>query len=75
MSGINISGLPMPIPSPGDILGAGQDASARVSAAISNIWNARLIGDCRVLYADNARLHASARPDYDGVDAIERFYM
>lgn len=56
-------------------LGAGQDASARVSAAISNIWNARLIGDCRLLYAENARLHASARADYDGVDAIERFYM
>ena len=37
--------------------------------------NSRLIGDCRLLYAENARLHASARPDYDGVNAIERFYM
>ena len=54
---------------------AGQDAEARVSGAVSNIWNARLIGDCRLLYAENARLHASARPDYDGVYAIERFYL
>jgi predicted ester cyclase len=56
-------------------LAAGQDTGARVSAAISNIWNSRLIGDCRLLYAENARLHASARPEYDGIDAIERFYM
>ena len=46
-----------------------------VEAALQNIWNARLLGDCQILYAPNARLHASARDDYDGVESIERFYV
>ena len=46
-----------------------------IEAAMQNIWNARLLGDCRLLYAENARLHASARDDYDGIDAVMRFYM
>ena len=52
-----------------------QDAAAGVTAALQNIWNARLLGDCRLLYAGNARLHASARPVYDGVDKIIEFYL
>jgi predicted ester cyclase len=46
-----------------------------VAAALQNIWNARLLGDCRLLYAENARLHASAREDCDGVNDINRFYL
>jgi predicted ester cyclase len=46
-----------------------------IAAALQNIWNARLLGDCNILYAENARLHASARDDYNGVDSIVRFYM
>ena len=34
-----------------------------------------MLGDCRLLYAENARLHASARDDYDGIENISRFYM
>ena len=48
---------------------------AFIGAALQNIWNARMLGDCNLLYAENARLHASARPDYDGVDNITRFYL
>ncbi len=54
---------------------AAGDREGFVRAALQNIWNGRLLGDCRVLYAENARLHASARDDYDGVDNIARFYM
>jgi predicted ester cyclase len=46
-----------------------------ISAALQNIWNARMLGDCNLLYAENARLHASAREDYDGLEKISRFYM
>ena len=51
------------------------DTEAFICAALKNIWNARLLGDCQLLYAPNARLHASAREDYDGVDSITQFYM
>jgi predicted ester cyclase len=51
------------------------EARIRIPKALGNIWNARLIGDCRILYAENARLHASARSDYDGVEAIQGFYI
>lgn len=54
---------------------AAGDGEAFVRAALQNIWNGRMLGDCRLLYAENARLHASARDDYDGVDSIARFYM
>jgi len=53
----------------------GSDPEQLVAAALQNIWNARLPGDCRILYAENARLHASAREDYDGVTDINRFYL
>jgi predicted ester cyclase len=53
----------------------GDDNEAFISAALQNIWNARLLGDSHLLYAENARLHASARPDYDGVDSIGRFFI
>ncbi|MFN2287511.1 MAG: ester cyclase [Chromatocurvus sp.] len=46
-----------------------------VAAALHNIWNARLIGDCRTLYTADARIHASGRPDVDGIEAIMRFYV
>ena len=51
------------------------DPEQMVACALQNIWNARLLGDCRILYADNARLHASAREDCDGVADINRFYL
>ncbi len=53
---------------------AGENREGFIRAALHNIWNGRMLGDCRLLYADNARLHASAREDYDGVDPITRFY-
>ena len=53
----------------------GEDNEAYIRAALQNIWNARMLGDTRLLYAENARLHASAREDYDGVEKIGRFYM
>lgn len=46
-----------------------------VSAALQNIWNARLLGDTNLFYAENARLHASARSDYEGAIDIAQFYM
>lgn len=56
--------------------GAGaQNNETRVRSALQNIWNAQLLGDCRLLYADNARLHASARSDYDGIENINKFYF
>ncbi|KAA1189120.1 ester cyclase [Pseudohalioglobus sediminis] len=54
---------------------AQDEHEARISTALHNIWNARMVGDCHLLYAENARLHASARDDYDGVDNIVRFYL
>jgi len=53
----------------------GEDNESYISAALQNIWNARMLGDCKLLYAENARMHASAREDYDGVEKISRFYM
>jgi predicted ester cyclase len=47
----------------------------QIEAMLHNIWNARLPGDCRSLYAENALMHASAHGDVDGVGAIERFYL
>lgn len=53
-----------------------QGSSAEhVHSMLCNIWNARLPGDCRALYARNARIHASAHPEIDGIDAIEQFYL
>lgn len=46
-----------------------------IASALQNIWNARLVGDCRLLYADDACLHASAREDYLGVADITTFYQ
>ena len=46
-----------------------------ITAALQNIWNARLLGDTHNLYAENARLHASARSDYEGIADITQFYM
>lgn len=54
---------------------AKDDRQGFVRSALHNIWNARMPGDCRYLYAENARLHASARDDYDGVNDIVRFYL
>ena len=51
------------------------DAVSRIHAMINNIWNGRIMGDCRSLYADNACIHASARPDIEGIDAIEQFFI
>tara|TARA_R110002110_G_scaffold413729_1_gene641598 strand:- start:86750 stop:87823 length:1074 start_codon:yes stop_codon:yes gene_type:complete len=48
---------------------------AFVRAALQNIWNGRMLGDCRILYAENARMHASARPDCDGIESIIGFYI
>ena len=48
---------------------------ALISAALQNIWSARLVGDTHVLYAEGAVLHASGRDDAKGVGAIARFYM
>jgi predicted ester cyclase len=53
----------------------GADNEAYISAALQNIWNARMLGDCNLLYAQNARMHASGREDYDGLEKILRFYM
>jgi predicted ester cyclase len=59
----------LPYPATGD------DNEGFICAALQNIWNGRMLGDCQLLYAENARLHASARDDYDGVDKVTRFYM
>ncbi|MDJ0878952.1 MAG: ester cyclase [Halieaceae bacterium] len=47
----------------------------QVARALHNIWNARMVGDTNVLYAEDAVLHASAREDAVGTTAIARFYM
>ena len=54
---------------------AGDDREGFIHAGLQNLWNGRMLGDCQLMYAKNARLHASARNDYDGVDDIARFYM
>lgn len=53
----------------------GEDNERYLRAALQNIWNAHMVGDSRLLYAENARLHASAREDFDGVENIIRFYI
>lgn len=59
----------LPYPAPTD------DIEGFISSALHNIWNARMLGDCHLVYAENARLHASARSDYDGVDKITHFFL
>lgn len=54
---------------------AGLASAAQVHAVLGNIWNGRLPGDCRALYAEDAVLHASARPPGHGIDSIEQFYV
>jgi predicted ester cyclase len=51
------------------------EPEAFISAALNNIWSARMVGDARLLYADDAVMHASARDAISGVTAISRFYM
>ena len=48
---------------------------AMIAVALENIWNAKLLGDCRVLYAENAVLHASARSDFEGLESVQGFYL
>ena len=52
-----------------------EHAPARLSAMLHNIWNARLPGDCRALYAPDVLVHLSAHGDANGVDAMERFFI
>ncbi|MBN8431320.1 ester cyclase [Microbulbifer salipaludis] len=52
-----------------------EDRAGFIATALHNIWNARMLGDCNLVYAENARLHASARDDLEGVTSISRFYM
>ena len=54
---------------------AEKDSEGFVRAALQNIWNARMVGDTQLFYATNARLHASARDDYDGIERISHFYV
>ena len=46
----------------------------RISATLHNIWSARMPGDCRALYAENAVIHAAAHGDIDGLQRVEQFY-
>lgn len=55
----------------GDYSTLGKGLAGKLNA----VWNERLLGDCHQLYAEQARVHASARPDYDGVESIQRFYL
>lgn len=54
---------------------AEEHAEQWISTALQNIWNARLPGDCNLLYHPDAQLHASARPTFEGVTEINRFYL
>ncbi|MEM1188408.1 MAG: ester cyclase [Pseudomonadota bacterium] len=51
------------------------DNEAFVAAALNNIWNANLVGDCNVIYDPSAVIHASARYDLQGIGSIAGFYM
>ena len=51
------------------------EPEAFIGAALKNIWNARMVGDGNLLYAEDAVMHASARGQISGVTAINRFYM
>ncbi len=51
------------------------DPEGYIAAALRNIWSAGMVGDCNLLYAEDAVLHAPARDDIVGVAAIGRFYM
>lgn len=53
----------------------GDDNEAFIAAALNNIWNANMVGDCNVLYDPSAVVHASARDDLQGIDAVAGFYM
>ena len=46
-----------------------------VEAALNNIWNGTLVGDCHQLYTEDATLHASSRDDAVGIEAIQRIYL
>lgn len=51
-----------------------RDPQRFVCAALHNIWNARLLGECQHLYADDAQFHGSARREFVGAEEIVRFY-
>jgi predicted ester cyclase len=51
------------------------DPEAYITAALKNIWNARMVGDGNLLYAEDAVMRASAREEISGVTAITKFYM
>ena len=46
-----------------------------VLANLNNIWSARMVGDVKQMYTDNAILHASANRELKGHQAIEQFYL
>ena len=46
-----------------------------VLASLQNIWNARMVGDVKQVYAQDAKLHASANRELAGHQEIEQFYL
>lgn len=49
--------------------------SALVLMALQNIWNAKMVGDVRKAYDENAKLHASANRELEGHQEISDFYL
>lgn len=54
---------------------AQKNPAAFILATLQNIWNARMVGDVRQAYAENASLHTSANRKLSGHEAITQFYI
>jgi predicted ester cyclase len=46
-----------------------------ITAALQNIWNCQMIGDVNQVYAEDAKLHASANRELATCEEIAQFYI
>ena len=46
-----------------------------IRTMLQNIWNARMLGDVYVSYAENAKLHAPSAKELNGHEAIIQYYL
>lgn len=51
------------------------DSQNYIKTHLHNIWNARMLGDARLLYADNAVFHGVAGRQFTGIEPIQGYYL
>ncbi len=56
-------------------LNLAEEPGERLSQGLHNIWNARLVGDCRAVYHEDAIFNPSASDPITGIDAVESWFL